>query len=76
MNGCMDGVYRLSLLCCLGGGPGIELIHDPGGPPCPCMVKKVCEPELIPSPDRSRLFKARVACVLRKGTYKGKVKLR
>ena len=46
MNGCVNGVYRLSCSCCLGGGPGIEVIRD--GPPCPCMVKKVlCNSGLI-----------------------------
>ena len=30
MNECVPGVYRLSCLSCLGGGPGIELIPHPG----------------------------------------------
>ena len=30
INGCVDGVYRLWCLCCLGGGPAIELIPHPG----------------------------------------------
>ena len=38
INGYMDGVYRLSCLCCLGGNPGIELISHPDDPPCPCVV--------------------------------------
>ena len=41
MNGCMNGVHRLSCSCCLGGGPGIQLVTRPGGPPCSCVVKKV-----------------------------------
>ena len=58
----MDGVYHLSCSCCLGGGLGIELVPQPGGPAAPCVVKKyVCDPELIPSSDRSWLCKARVA---------------
>ena len=39
---CECCVYHLSCLCCLGDGPGIELIPHPGRPPCPCVVKKVC----------------------------------
>ena len=35
-----------------------------GGPPCPCVVKKICLiHNLIPSPDRSWLCKARAAWV-------------
>ena len=62
MNECVDGVYRLSCLCCLGGGPGIELITHPGRPSMSlCGQKKVCDAELIPSPHRSWFYKARVA---------------
>ena len=62
---CVSGVYCLSCLCCLGGGPGIELITHPGSPPCPCVVKKSMYviQSLIPSPDSSWLCKARVAWV-------------
>ena len=64
MNGSVNCMYRLSCSCCLGGGPGIEVIPVRGGPPCPCVAKKyVCDPELIPSPDRSWLCKARAAWV-------------
>ena len=42
MYGFVNGVYRLSFSCCLGCGPGNGLIPHPGGPPCPCVVKKVC----------------------------------
>ena len=79
VNGCVNDVYRLSCSCCLGDGPGIGLIPHPGRPPCPCVVKKVCrpcDPNLISSPDRSWLCKARVAWVTTKFTYKGEVKLR
>ena len=41
MTECVLGVYSLSCLCCLGGGPGIGLILIRGGTPCPCVVKKV-----------------------------------
>ena len=35
-----------------------------GGAPCPSVVKKyICDPELIPSPDRSWLCRARAASV-------------
>ena len=37
-----------------------------GGSPCSCVIKRVgyvCDPKLIPSPDRSRLCKAREAWV-------------
>ena len=30
INGCVNGVYRFSYSCCLGGGPGIEVIPHPG----------------------------------------------
>ena len=30
MTECVLGVYRLSCLCCLGGGPGFGLITHPG----------------------------------------------
>ena len=62
MNECINGVYCLSCLCCLGSAPGIELIPHPGRPYMSlCDQKKyVCEPELIPSPDRPWLCKAQV----------------
>ena len=41
MNGCVNGAYRLSCSCCLGGGPSIELIPHPGDPSSPFVVKKV-----------------------------------
>ena len=54
MNGCVNDVYCLSCSCCLGCGPGTELIPDRGGHPCPCVVKKVCMwSKVVPSPDRS-----------------------
>ena len=66
------GVYCLSCLCCLGGGPGIELVTHPGRP-----SMSLCGQEsmsvihsLIPSPDRPGRHGSR------KGTYKGEVKLR
>ena len=34
-------VYRLSCWCCIGGCPDIELSPIRGGPPYPCVVKKV-----------------------------------
>ena len=40
LNGYMDGVYRLSCLCCLGGGPGIELIPRPGRVSMPLYGQK------------------------------------
>ena len=43
------------------------------GPPCPCEVKKyVCDPELIPSPDRSCFCKAR-GRESRQSTFKGEL---
>ena len=44
MYGCVDGVYRLSCLCCLGGDPGIELMPHPGRP-SKWPNKCVCDPE-------------------------------
>ena len=32
MTECVPGVYRLSCLCCLGGGPSIELLPHPERP--------------------------------------------
>ena len=63
MNGCVDGVYRLSSLYCLGGGPGTELIPHPGKPSmCLCDHKSLYVVQrLIPSPDRSWLCKVRAA---------------
>ena len=65
MIGCVDGVYRLSCLCFLGVGPGIELIPHPGRTSmslCGQKSRYVIQ-SLIPSPDRSWLCKARVAWV-------------
>ena len=55
MNECMPVVYCLSCSCCLGGGPGIELITHPGRPSMSlCGQKRMCVIQyLIPSPDRS-----------------------
>ena len=62
INGCVNGVYRLSCSRCLGSGPGIELIPHPGKASMPFWSKKyVCDPKLIPSSDRSLLCKDRVA---------------
>ena len=36
----MDGVYRLSCLCCLGGDLGIELVPHPGRPSMSLCGKK------------------------------------
>ena len=46
MTECVLGVYFLSCLCCLGGGPGIGLITHPGRPSLSlCGQKKyVCDP--------------------------------
>ena len=51
-------VRIISCLCCLGCGPGIDLITQTGRPSRSlCGQKKyVCDPELIPSPDRSWLL--------------------
>ena len=57
------GVYCLSCLCCLEGGPGIGLITHPGRPSmslCGQNSMYVIH-SLIPSPDRSWLCKARAA---------------
>ena len=59
------GVYCLSCLCCVGGGPGIGLITHPGRPSmslCGQQSMSVIH-SLIPSPDRSWLCKARAAWV-------------
>ena len=62
---CVSGVYCLSRLCCLGGGPGIELITHPRRPSMSLCGQKSMYviQSLIPSPDRSWLCKARVAWV-------------
>ena len=60
MTECVLGVYYLSCLCCLGGGPGIGLITHPGRPSmflCGQKSMYVIH-SLIPSPDRSWLCKA------------------
>ena len=52
MNEWVDGVYRLSCSCCLGGGRGIELIPHPGmGQVAQAARKYVCYSKLIPPPD-------------------------
>ena len=77
MNECVPGVYRLSCSCCLGSDHGIEPITHPGrlsmsyGQKTMYVIQSV-----IRSPDRSWPCKAREACELLKGTYKGEVKLR
>ena len=45
----MDGVYRLSCLCCLGDGPSIELIPHPGEDLHVLVSSKkcTCDPELV-----------------------------
>ena len=65
MTECVFGVYCLSCLCRLGGGPGIGLITHPGRPSMSLCVQKSMYVihSLIPSPDRSLLCKARVAWV-------------
>ena len=62
---CMLGVYCLSCLCCLGGGPGIGLITHPGRRSMSLCGQKSMHVihSLIPSPDRSWISKARVAWV-------------
>ena len=75
-NGCVNGVCRLSCSYCLGGGPGIELITNPGDPPCLFVVKKyVCDPEVIPSPDSCGFVRPGWH-ESRKSICKGDVKLR
>ena len=65
MTECVLGVYCLSCLCCLGGGPGIGLITHPGRPSMSLCGRKSMSVihSLIPSPDRSWLCKARAALV-------------
>ena len=65
MTECVLGVYCLSCLCCLGGGPGIGLITHPRRPSMSLCGQKSMSVihSLIPSPDRSWLCKARVAWV-------------
>ena len=65
MTECVLGVYCLSCLCCLGGGPGIGLITQPGRPFMSLCGQKSMYVihSLIPSPDRSWLCKARMAWV-------------
>ena len=77
MTGCVLGVYCLSRLYCLGGGPGIGLITHPGR-----LSMSLCGQKsmyvfhsLIPSPTgRGSVRPGRRGS--RKGTYKGEVKLR
>ena len=54
MTECVLGVYCLSCLCCLGGGPGIGLITHPGKPSMSMCGQKSMYVihSLIPSPDR------------------------
>ena len=77
MSGCADGVYRLSCLCCLGGGPGIEVIPHPGRPSMSlCGQKTMC---VIQSKLPLPTGRSSVRSGWRKphnGTYKGQVKLR
>ena len=65
MTECVLGVYCLSCLCCLGGGPGIELLTHPGRPSMSLCGQKSMYViySLIPSPDRSWLCKVRAAWV-------------
>ena len=77
MNGCVDGVYHLSYLCCLEGGPGIELIPHQGR-----LSMSLCGEEsmyviqsLFPLPTGRGSVRPGWR-ESRKGTYKGKVKLR
>ena len=65
MNGCVLGVYCLSCLCCLGGGPGIGLITHPGRPSISVCGQKSMSVihSLIPSPDSSWFCEARAAWV-------------
>ena len=65
MAECVLGVYCLSCLCCLGGGPGVGLIIHPGRPSMYLCGQKSMYVihSLIPSPDRSWLCKARAAWV-------------
>ena len=65
MTECVLGVYCLSCLCCLGGGPGIGLITNQGSPSMSLCGQKSMSVihSLIPSPDRSWLCKARAAWV-------------
>ena len=77
MNGCVDGVYRFSCLCCLRSGPVIELTLIRGGPPCPFVVKK----SMYVSQSKFPLPTGRGSVrpgwhESRKGTYKREVKLR
>ena len=76
MTECVLGVYCLSCLCCLGGGPGIGLITHPGR-----LSMSLCGQKsmyvihsLIPSPDgRGYVRPGRHGP--RKSTDKGEVKL-
>ena len=65
MTECVLGVYCLSCLCSLGGGPGIGLITHPGRPSMSLSGQKSMSVihSLIPSPDGSWLCKARAAWV-------------
>ena len=77
MTECVLGVYCLSCLCCLGGGPGIGLITHPGRLSMSlCGQKSVyVTHSLIPSPTgRGSVRLGRRGS--RKDTYKGEVKLR
>ena len=65
MTECVLGVYCLSCLCCLGGGPDIGLVTHPGRPSLSLCGQKSMYVihSLILSPDRSWLCKARAAWV-------------
>ena len=66
MIGCLTGVYHLSCLRCLGGGPGIELIPHPGRPSMSLCGQKSMYviQSSSPSPDRLWLLKTWAAWVV------------
>ena len=66
INGCVNDCVSFSCSCCLEVVPALSWSLIRGGPPCPCVFEKVAyvyDPKLIPSPDRSRLWEARMMWV-------------
>ena len=64
VNEYLNGVYGLSVRVVSEIAPALSWSLIRGGPPCPCVVKKictVCDINLISSSDRSLLCKARAA---------------
>ena len=77
MNGCVNGVYRLSYSCCLGSGHDIEMMPQSGRPSmslCDKKSKYVIQSEFLLPTGRGSVRPGRRKSL--KVTYKGEVKRR